>query len=145
MVFSTTGSNVDCNFSLFGESLPKYELTFNNQMPLTGAPITGFLKNTSSEAFNSFKLFDWSSSFQEYNYEVSSNLSGLKIKPNNSGQVILNFSGDSQFILNETKTVSPLSGTISLSTTGTLSIRLAANATNTENYTLRATCMYSTQ
>jgi len=79
-------------------------------------PITGFIKNTSPLSFQSFKMFSGSSSFPGFDYQLSTDLKGLKIKPNNSGQFVLGFSGGTSFSLDEFKQALPLAGNLFFST-----------------------------
>jgi hypothetical protein len=116
LVFSTSGSEIEFFVDIFGEVKPKYELVFPSQSQVTGSPITGFLKNTSSNAFQSFKLFSGSSYFPGADYNISSTVQGLKIKPNNSGQIVLSFSGGTSFSLDSNKQALPIYGNLYLDT-----------------------------
>lgn len=116
LVFSTSGSEIEFFVDIFGDVKPKYELVFPSQNQITGSPVTGFLKNTSSNAFQSLKLFSGSSYFPGADYNISSTVQGLKIKPNNSGQIILSFSGGTSFSLDSYKQASPLYGNLYLDT-----------------------------
>jgi hypothetical protein len=111
-VFSATGTNINCLLDVFGEMTPNYNLVFPNSSQLTGAPITGYIRNNSSLAFQSFKIFSGSGYFPDYNYQLTSNLSGLKIKPNNSGALVFVFSGENDFLLDEYKQAYPLFGDV---------------------------------
>ena len=116
LVFSTAGSQVDFSVDIFGETNPNYALIFPNQNQITGSPITGFLKNTSPLSFQSFKLFSGSSYFPNDDYNISSSIGGVKIKPNNSGQIVLSFSSGTTFSLDSYKQASPLSGDLYFNT-----------------------------
>lgn len=113
-VFSATGTNINCLLDVFGESAPSYQLVFPNNQQLTGSPITGYIKNNSSLPFQSFKIFLCSGYFPDYDYQLTSNLSGLKIKPNNSGAMVFSFFGNNEFQLNEYKQAYPLEGDVYL-------------------------------
>lgn len=113
LFFSTTGAQLDFKVDIFGDAFPKYELVFPNSYPLTGQNITGFIKNTSAESFQSFKIFSGSSVFIDQDYFLSSNLTGLKIKPQQSGQVVFSYGGGSEFFLDQTKQALPLLGDLS--------------------------------
>jgi hypothetical protein len=109
-VFSTTGTDIDCLMNVFGERNPDYELFFPSNPQLTGASITGYIKNNSSSFFQSFKVFSGSGYFPDYAYTLTSNLSGLKLKPNRSGELVLSFAGNGEFPVDELKQVYPLNG-----------------------------------
>jgi hypothetical protein len=126
LVFSTTGSQVDFSVDIFGETSPNYELIFPNQNQITGSNITGFLKNTSPNSFQSFKMFSGSSEFANNDYYISSTVSGLKIKPSNSGQVVLSFLGGKTFSLDSYKQAGPLYGDLHFDTNfGSMDIPLS--------------------
>jgi hypothetical protein len=116
LVFSTAGSQVDFSVDIFGETSPNYTLVFPNQNQITGSSITGFLKNTSANSFQSFKIFSGSSEFVDSDYYISSTVSGLKIKPGNSGQIVLGFSGGTTFSLDSYKQARPLYGDLHFDT-----------------------------
>lgn len=111
-VFSATGTNINCLLDVFGEMSPSYNLVFPNSSQLTGTPITGYIKNDSSLYFQSFKIFSGSGYFPAYNYQLTSDLKGLKIKPSNSGALILSYFGNTEFALDEYKQAYPLEGDI---------------------------------
>jgi len=113
-IFSATGTNINCLIDIYGESFPNYQLVFPNAQQLTGSPITGYIRNNSSSSFQSFKIFSGSGYFPDYDYQLTSNLSGLKIKPNNSGAMVFSFFGNNEFQLNEYKQAYPLEGDVYL-------------------------------
>jgi hypothetical protein len=115
LFFSTTGSTLDFSVDIFGEKMPAYELIFPGSIRTTGENITGFIKNTSADSFQSFKIFNGSSVFFNQDYFLSSNLSSLKIKPQQSGQLVFSYGGGTEFVLDQNKQASPLVGELSLS------------------------------
>jgi hypothetical protein len=116
LFFSTTGCDVDISVDIFGKNLPGYSLMFPSFIPTTGDNITGYLKNTSSSSFQSFKLFSGDSYFPYHDYSLLTNVSGLKIKPNDSGAFVFTFGGATDFPLDSTKNVDPLTGNLYLNT-----------------------------
>jgi len=116
LFFSTTGAALDFSADIWGEQAPSCSLYFNNKF-LTGSNVTGFLKNESNFSYQSFKIFSSNVNFPDGDdYSLSSNLTGLKIKPNNSGQVVLSFGGNSAFKIDESKQALPINGNLLLDT-----------------------------
>jgi hypothetical protein len=115
-LISTTGADIDFAVDIWGNSIPSYSGYFNNAPVLTGSKITGYLLNNSINNWQGFKIFSSSSSFVNYNYYISSNLTGQKIKQNSSGQIELTFGGGTAFRTDSTKQAFPLTGDIYLST-----------------------------
>ena len=96
-IFSTSGCSVDFSLNVFGQSKPLYELEFLGNNIISGSQITGLLKNISHDSSQSFKIFSASSFFPTYGYSISSDMSGVKIKPGNSAQVVLSFLDRGEF------------------------------------------------
>lgn len=116
-VVSTTGAPIVFSVDLFGEALPSYEISFPGQIPLTGNPITGFVKNISPLPYQSLKVFSGSSSITNSDYEINTSLNGARIKPGNSGQFILSSSaGGTSFSTDSFKNAIPLSGDLRFDT-----------------------------
>jgi hypothetical protein len=95
-VFSTSGCSMEFGMDVFGESVPSYKLEFGDNIE-AGNEITGFLKNTSENEFQSFKILSSSSFFPTYNYSISSDMEGVKIKPGEFKPVILTFTDRGEF------------------------------------------------
>jgi hypothetical protein len=117
LAFATTGAAIEFSANLFGEVFPDYELILPTQPRLTGLPITGFIKNTSSLPFQSFKIFSGSGFFPGFDYQLSTNFSGERMNPDESGQFVLDFSGGTPFLLDKFKQALPLSGNLYFPTT----------------------------
>jgi hypothetical protein len=116
LFFSTTGAALDFSVDIWGSQIPSYSLSFDKQF-VTGSSVTGYLKNTSQYPLQSFKIFSGNAYFPNGDdYYLSSNLTGLKIKQNNSGQIVLNFGGNSAFETDQYKRAFPISGDLSLET-----------------------------
>jgi hypothetical protein len=96
-IFSTSGCPVEFSLNVFGQSKPLYELEFLGNNIISGSPITGLLKNISHDSFQSFKVFSASSFFPTYGYSLSSDMSGVKIKPGDSAEVVLSFLDRGEF------------------------------------------------
>jgi len=116
LFFSTTGSNMDISIDIFGNTVPNYDVKFPSYVPITGDRVTGYLKNTSPSAFQSFKIFSGNSYFPYDDYSLLTNLSGLKIKPNNSGALVFGFGSGTTFLLDSRKQAYPLTGNLYLDT-----------------------------
>jgi hypothetical protein len=114
--FSTTGAALDFSVDIWGDRIPSCVLSFDGQF-ITGSRVTGYLKNNSQHSSQSFKIFSADTYFpNDDDYYLSSNLTGLKIKQNNSGQVLLDFGGNSAFETDQYKRAFPISGDLSLET-----------------------------
>lgn len=112
-IISTTGSPVVFFVDLFGEAVPSYEISFPGKIPLTGNPVTGFIKNNSSLPYQSLKIFSGSSSIVNSDYQINSSLNGSRIKPGESGQFVLSSSaGGTSFSIDNLKKAIPLSGNL---------------------------------
>jgi hypothetical protein len=116
LIFSTTGFPFEFYVDVFGDYKPTCGLFFDSSDLLTGSAITGYLNNTSSQPFGSFKIFSNKSSFPNSSYVIASGLVGEKIKPGSSGQIVLDFIGGTSFPLDASRNPIPISGDVSFST-----------------------------
>jgi hypothetical protein len=137
LFFSTTGAALDFSVDIWGSQFPSYSLSFDKQF-ITGSNVTGYLKNTSQYPSQSFKIFSGNAYFPNGDdYYLSSNLTGLKIKQNNSGQIVLNFGGNSSFTTDEFKQAVPVSGDLSLETNfGGVKLPLYINLKAADEYNI---------
>jgi hypothetical protein len=137
LFFSTTGAALDFSADIWSDQVPSYSLHFNNKF-LTGSNVTGFLKNNSASSYQSFKIFSSNVNFPDGDdYSLSSNLTGLKIKPNNSGQISLSFGGNSAFKIDENKQALPISGDLLLQTNfGTASLPIYIDLKSSPEYNI---------
>jgi len=137
LFFSTTGAAIDFSTDVWGSTIPSCALYFNDRF-LTGSNVTGYLKNNSESSYQSFKIFSSRVSFpNNEDYYLSSNLTGLKIKPNNSGQVVLSFGGNSSFKTDESKQALPVSGDLLLETSfGAASLPLYIDLKSSPEYNI---------
>lgn len=110
LFFKTSGADFNFLVNIFGQEYPNYEFVLPSQPQITGSKITGYLKNISPNSFQSFKLFSGSCYFPDSDYVISSNISGIRIKPNQSGEVVFDFKSGKSFSTNSYKQVNPITG-----------------------------------
>jgi len=123
LLFTTNRAVIDVTVDIFGKTVPTYEFSFPNFSVVTGSKITGYLKNNSTLSYQSFKLFSGSSLFENKSYSLLSNVSGLKINPNQSGRLDFDFSDVDSFQIDDRKQLIPVTGLVSfLSNFGEFSI-----------------------
>jgi hypothetical protein len=137
LFFSTIGASLDFSIDIWGDQTPSSSLYFNNKF-LTGSNVTGYLKNNSPYSYQSFKIFSSNVNFPNgEDYYLSSNLTGLKIKPNSSGQVVMSFGGNSSFKIDENKQALPVSGDLLLNTSfGALSLPVYIDLKSSPEYNI---------